>query len=137
MRTPVIVLFVALLLVGGVSAAAAQPLPPTLTGVWEGVITGSEMATASGIAAQKARLTIRDDRTWTIETATWQTSGTVQMRGGHLVLDGNFVSANPGTPSGMARYYLTPWGNGALGGSGSADFAGGHITTGVQLKKVQ
>ncbi|MBI4245989.1 MAG: hypothetical protein HY614_02260 [Candidatus Rokubacteria bacterium] len=129
-------LFVAFLLISGV-AADAQPATGSPTGVWVGVISGREMGTTGGVVAQDARLVINSDGTWTMTTASWKTSGTVLMRSGHLVLDGHFISGNPGKPAGPALYDLSPWGNQALGGSGSAQFAGVHITTGVQLKKVQ
>lgn len=136
MKTRVMLLIVAFLLISGV-AADAQSAAGTPTGVWEGVITGREMGTTGGVVAQNARLVIRDDGTWSMTTSAWQASGTVLTRGGHLVLDGHFIAGNPGKPAGPALYDLSPWGNQALGGSGSAQFAGVHITTGVQLKKVQ
>lgn len=136
MKTRVTLLFVIVLLASPVMVSA-EPAAGIPTGVWEGFITGSEMGTAGGVVAQKARLTIKDDGTWTMTTAAWQASGTVQARGRHLVLDGNFVAANPGNPLGRAVYDLSSWGNQNLGGSASAQFNGLHITTGVQFKKVQ
>lgn len=136
MKTSLVLLFVVSLL-ASVPPASAEPAAGIPTGVWEGFVTGREMATAGGVVAQKVRLTIKDDGGWTMQAATWQASGTVRIRNGAVVLDGNFVSANPGKPVGAAGYHLSPWGNQYLGGSGSAEFAGVHVTTGVQLEKVQ
>lgn len=136
MKTRAILLFATFLLLSGV-AASAHAEPATPTGTWQGVITGREMATSGGGTAQNARLVIREDGTWALTTATWQASGTVVTRGDRLVLDGRFVTANPGKPLGPAVYYLSPLGNQGLGGSGTADYLGVHVTTGVQLKKVQ
>lgn len=133
-----VIQFVAFLLVSSaVTVASAQPAAETPTGVWEGIITGREMATSNHVMAQNVRLVIRDDATWLMTTATWQASGTVLTRGGRLVLEGRFITGNPGRPAGRALYDLSLWGNQSLGGSGSAQFSGAHITTGVQLKKVQ
>jgi hypothetical protein len=134
----VISLLVAVLLLSGAAAAGAQPAEPIPTGVREGVITGREMATASGHEEQYVRLVVNDDGTWTMRTATWQASGRITSRSQSFVLEGDFVSSNPGDRLGPALYYLSAWRNNeALGGNASTRYKGMHITTGITLKKVQ
>jgi hypothetical protein len=138
--------FVGVVLAVGVlataAAASAEPAEPMPTGVWEGVITGREMTTGSGQEEQFVRLAVNDDGTWTMRTATWQASG-VTSRTQSFVLEGNFVSSNPGQPLGPALFYLAEWrsplgGNARyLGGNASTLYKGMHINTGIMLRKVQ
>jgi hypothetical protein len=136
----VISLWVAVLLLSGAAAAGAQPAEPTPTGVWEGVITGREMADGKGCCnAQYVRLVVNDDGTWTLRTASWQASGSITSRSQSFVLEGHFISSNPGEPLGPALYHLEQmslWGSEVLIGNASARYNGLHITTGITLKKV-
>lgn len=131
-------LLVAVLLLSGAAAASAQPAEGSLTGVWEGVLTGRQMATANGVMDERVRLVVKDDGTWTMTAASWQASGAITSRSQSFVLEGNFLSRNPGSPLGPAVYYLSQWRNNqVLGGNASARFNGLHITTGITLQKVQ
>lgn len=89
---------------------------------------------------QYVRLVVNDDGTWTMRTASWQASGSITSRSQSFVLEGNFISGNPGEPLGPALYHLdhvSLWGNQVLVGNASARHNGLHITTGVTLKKVR
>jgi len=138
----VIALLVAVLLLSGAAAASAGPAEPMPAGVWEGVITGREMYTGSGQEEQFVRLVVNDDGTWTMRTATWHASGRVTSRTQSFVLEGSFISSNPGQPLGPALFYLAEWGSPLggnaryLGGNASALYKGMHITTGIMLEKV-
>ena len=141
MEKRVILLLVAVLLLSGAAAASAQPAAPTPTGVWEGIITGIGMADGKGCCnEQSVRLVVNDDGTWTMRTASWQASGSITSHSRSFVLEGNFISGNPGERLGPALYHLNHvprWGNEVLIGNASARYNGLHITTGITLRKVR
>ena len=138
MNTRVISLLVGVLLLSGVATASAQPPTDTLTGVWEGIITGRDMATAQGVDQEYVRLVVNEDGTWTMRTATWQASGRITSRTQSFVLEGDFISGNPGHPDGPALYYLSQWRNSqVLGGNASTHWKGTHTLAGITLKKIQ
>jgi hypothetical protein len=129
------------LLVSGAAVAGAQPADPTAAGVWEGVITGREMADGKGCCnEQYARLVVKDDGTWTLSAAGWQASGTVTSRSQSFVLEGHFISDKPGERLGRALYHLDQvslWGSQVLMGNASARYNGLDITTGITLEKTR
>jgi hypothetical protein len=136
----VIAMLVAVLLLSGAATVGAQPAGRMPAGVWEGVISGREMADVKGCCNEQAvRLVVNDDGTWTMRTGSWQASGTTTSQGRSHALEGNFVSGNPAERVGPALYHLdhVSFGpNEVLMGSASARYNGLHITTGIMLRKV-
>jgi hypothetical protein len=136
----VISILVAVLLLSG-AAVSAQRVEPIPTGVWEGVITGREMADAKGCCVEQyARLVVNDDGTWTMRTASWQASGTITSRSRSFVMEGNFTSGTPAERLGPALYrldHVSLGGDEVLIGNASARHNGLHITTGITLNKVR
>lgn len=141
MDNRVISMLVAVLLLSGAATGSAQPAGRMPTGVWEGVISGREMADVKGCCnEQAARLIVNDDGTWTMRTASWQASGTMTSRSQSYALEGDFISGNPAQPVGPALYHLdhvSMGDNEILMGNASARYNGLHITTGIMLKKVR
>ena len=136
-------ILVALALIPGlVVPACPQSGPPVLTGVWAGVMTMREMpaneATALVEPVGRARLTLREDQTWTLVTAEWEASGIVVVRGEKLLLHGRLTSTTrPSASLGPAEYVLDVRRDEMLAGSGTPQFLGTHVVNGMHLRKVK
>ncbi len=119
------------------TALAASP-PPALVGEWHGVITGREMATAAGVSASPARLTVRPDGTFTLQSPNGVAEGRAVPRGGsRIALDGRYVTPREAPADAALHAELRREGTDGLGGRTDAYFLGHEVTTGIQLKKVQ
>jgi hypothetical protein len=99
--------------------------------VWQGVITGSELATASGVAAMKVTLTLAPDGTWSGICDNGRATGrivTVDDR--TLELEGALETGAP------VRYRLRLAGPGHAAGSAHTYFAGHSVETGINLRRI-
>ncbi len=120
----------------------ARPQSGVLTGEWTGVMTVREIpaneATALIEPVGRAKLTLRPDQTWTLVTAEWEASGTVEARGEKLLLHGRLTSATrPSASLGPAEYVLDVRRDATLAGSGTPQFLGPHVVNGMHLRKVK
>lgn len=136
----VISTLVAVLLLSGPATISAQPAGRLPAGVWEGIISGREMADVKGCCnEQSVRLVVNDDGTWTMRTGSWQAAGTTTSRSRSFALEGDFVAGNPAEKGGPALYHLdhvSLAGTEVLIGNASARYNGVHIVTGIMLKRV-
>ena len=104
------------------SAHAARTFREELGGertVWQGVITGRELATASGVSAMQVTLTLPPDGTWSSICDNGRATGRVIAADGRtLELEGALESGAP------VRYRLRLAGPGHAAGSAHTYFAG-------------
>jgi hypothetical protein len=108
-----------------------EELAGTKPTVWQGVITGRELATASGIAAMNATLTLAPDGTWTSVCDNGRAEGRVVATYGRTVeLEGALETGAP------VRYRLTLAGRGHAAGSVHTYFGGHSVETGINLRRL-
>jgi hypothetical protein len=99
--------------------------------VWQGVITGRELATASGVSAMNATLTLAPDGTWSGICDNGRATGRVVVIDDRTV---EFVGAlETGAP---VRYRLRLSGPGHAAGSAHTYFAGHSVETGIDLRRL-
>jgi hypothetical protein len=102
-----------------------------LTGVWEGVITGRELATASHIDEQEATLRVNADGTWTMHYSGAIAGGrVVDRRADDISLEGRLCTDGVGK---RVRYRLQFAGERFVAGSAHAYYAGRRVDTGLVL----
>ncbi len=110
----------------------AASIPPAteaargLQGTWHGVLTGRELATASGISDVRETLTIHPDGTWSLTSENGQAVGSIvgTTRNG-VLLDGRFTAGGKAPAGAPVRYVLVRQGARGLVGTGD-DFFLGH-----------
>jgi hypothetical protein len=134
MNMRMIAMVATIVLLGGAVGAGAQAAERTPSGVWVGTLTSRDME-SSGRHEQPVELVVKEDGKWVMKGPGWQSSGTITSRTQSYVMEGNFMSGEK--PAGMALYYLSDWGDNAMGGNASSQYKGNHITTGIVLKRVQ
>jgi hypothetical protein len=99
--------------------------------VWQGVITGRELATTAGVSAMKATLTLRPDGTWSSVCDNGRATGRIISARNHtLELEGALESGAP------IRYRLSLAGPGHLAGSTHTYFLGHSVNTGIDLGRI-
>ena len=117
--------------VSGTPSASVAGVEP-LTGTWQGVITGRELATAAHITAKNATLVVNEDRTWTMNGAAGRSTGrVVSVTPDEAVLVGK--TERDDRP---VRYLLHREGGGFLVGAARTYFQGHSVYTGIKLDKV-
>lgn len=132
LRTVGLALALSALALWGCATAVPAGAQRSLVGVWQGVITGREMANLSGLDYYNITLTISADGTWTAITQGQRWSGTVRAIGnGGVELDGPM---RPGGPVVWLR--LHPYGHDGLGGLVATDYLGHRVVPGVDLRRV-
>src|SRR5688500_19438432 len=108
-----------------------KELAGTKPSVWQGVITGSELAAAAGIAAMNATLTLAPDGTWTSVDDNGRAKGSIVATHGRPVeLEGALETGAP------VRYRLTLAGPGHAAGSVHTYFGGHSVETGINLRRL-
>jgi hypothetical protein len=109
-----------------------EELGSTEPTVWQGVITGSELATAAGDSAMKVTLTLAPDGTWTSICDNGRATGRIVATDDRtLELEGALESGAP------VRYRLRLAGPGHAAGSAHTYFAGHSVETGINLRRVK
>jgi hypothetical protein len=99
--------------------------------VWQGVITGNELATATGNSAMKVTLTIAPDGTWSSVCDNGRATGrSVTIDDRTLELEGALETGAP------VRYRLRLAGPGHAAGSAHTYFGGHSVYTGINLRRV-
>ena len=100
--------------------------------VWQGVITGRELATAAGVTSMKATLTLAPDGTWTSVCDNGRASGRVISTYGRAwELEGALESGAP------IRYRLYRAHPGHAAGGAHTYFIGHSVDTGIDLGRVK
>jgi hypothetical protein len=123
-------------------ASAAPPAgvaaaPGWAIGVWEGVVTGAEMAGAAHIVETPARLTIQSDGRWVMSLGAGPAHGTITRQSGdHLVLDGRIGAADGDPNAAPVWYRLKRIRDGFIVGTAHMYGSGHSMEPTVTLRKV-
>lgn len=120
----------------GSAFAACQGRAPAqrVSGRWEGVITGRELAQSTHIIDVPVTLSIHPDGRWEMSTELGDSAGLVTtVVGDQVELDGHLVSAK-GAP---VWNRMTLWRGHALVGLVHTHFSGSTVVTGIVLRRVQ
>ena len=127
MRIATWAVVVSLLALSGCAMTPPATSPEPLAGVWEGVITGRDMAGGSGMEADPLVLVIASDGTWTATKRTERWKGTSRWVDGRYELVGTTSSGRPISLS------LTRQGAERLGGSIVMDYGGRPVSAFTNL----
>ena len=136
---PASLLLVAILVLcasAGSARAARQSRAPaqTVSGRWEGVITGREMAHSTHIIDVPVALSIHPDGSWEMATGLGDSTGVVTtVVRDQIELDGHLGGAK-GPP---VWNRMTLWRGHALVGLVHTHFSGSTVVTGIILRRVQ
>ena len=99
--------------------------------VWQGVITGRELATAASVTAMRVTITLRPDGTWSSVCDNGRATGRIiASRGRTLELDGALETGAP------VRYRLDVAGPGHAAGTAHTYFGGHSVETGINLRRI-
>jgi hypothetical protein len=113
------------------AATLEQELGGAKPTVWQGVISGRELATAASVSAMKITLTLAPDSTWSSVCDNGRATGRViTAHDRTLELEGALETGAP------VRYRLRLAGPGHLAGSAHTYFAGHSVETGIDLRRV-
>jgi hypothetical protein len=99
--------------------------------VWQGVITGRELATASGVGAMNTTFTLAPDGTWSGVCDNGRATGRIVAVDDRTIeLEGALESGAP------VRYRLRLSGPGHATGSAHTYFGGHSVETGIDLRRL-
>jgi hypothetical protein len=115
---------------GGKPMSAASDAQ-SLAGVWQGIVTGREMNSGSGAAADSITLVVAGDGTWTTTKGTERWTGTLRPIAGGFELEGTSGSARRPVSMMLHRY-----GEKGLGGAAVTDYQGRRASLTVDLRAV-
>jgi hypothetical protein len=120
---------------GGAFAACHSRAPAQrVTGRWDGVITGRELAQSTHIIDIRVALSILPDGRWEMSTDLGDSAGVVATAVGDQVeLDGHLGGAK-GPP---VWNRMTLWRGDVLVGLVHTHFSGSTVVTGIVLRRVQ
>ncbi len=129
MRVVGAVVALTVLALSGCTTAASNGDVKSLSGVWQGILTGRELNAGSGEPAENITMVIADDGTWTATRGTERWKGTVRaVQGGY-----EFTGTTGGRP---VAFLLNRYGPDGLSGPGMTDHQGRRMWVTANLRAV-